>query len=319
MAFDDSYGVQLATKLEMQLRQPRSDLSTKLVNNDYEGEFFRIGDTVQIVKPDMDSVTVTDGAKSKARPSATELDFSNRTLQIDRSMAYAFFISDINVAENSKWNYESLGLDQVAQKMRTTHNLRLANLIANDTTITRIGTPAAPIVCADGDEFFKKVLTKCYATLYNQGAIDGNAHYTYGSNPTEQHRTRASLFMPMDGYVELLTSKYFTDRSTEKADEKVETADIGRVLGMEIGIEPALSSDAAIEEKITVASLASGAFVVIAGTANCVTRASKVLKPEVLRDQEDFQDNYYGLEIYGEKVFQPKTAVVAFVKIGAGA
>ena len=42
----NSYGVQLATKLQMLLDQPTSDLASKLVNKDYAGEFFKIGDTV---------------------------------------------------------------------------------------------------------------------------------------------------------------------------------------------------------------------------------------------------------------------------------
>ena len=57
----NSYGVQLATKLQMLLDQPTSDLALKLVNKDYAGEFFKIGDTVQICKVDPKSVNVEVG------------------------------------------------------------------------------------------------------------------------------------------------------------------------------------------------------------------------------------------------------------------
>lgn len=315
MALEDSYEVQLATKMQLILDQPSSDMSTKLVNADYEGEFFKIGDTVSIVKPDVDAITVEDGVKSDTRPDTPELDFSKAKLEIDRSMKYGFLISDITTAEG-KWNYESGALDLAAQKMRKAHNLDIANLIANDSTVPRLGTPAAPVEVTP-DEFYTNVLTKAYTTLFNNGAISADAQYTYGSNPQEQKRTAASCYFPMEGMELLLQSKFFTDRSTDKADNRVETANIGKVLGMELGIEPSLSQTAA--RKITVDSLAADAFVVIAGTANCVTKAGKVLKPDKQRDTERFADKYTGLEIYGRKVFNPKCAFVAFVKVKAAA
>lgn len=230
-------------------------------------------------------------------------------------MKYGFLISDITNAEG-KWAYESGALDVAAQKMRKTHNLDIANLIANDSTVPRLGTPAAPVEVTP-DEFYTNVLVKAYSTLFNNGAISADAQYTYGSNPQEQKRTAASVFFPMEGMELLLQSKYFTDRSTDKADEKVETANIGKVLGMDLAVEPSLSQKS--ERKITVSSLAADAFVVIAGTANCVTMAGKVLKPDKQRDVEKFADKYTGLEIYGRKVFNPKCAFVAFVKVKAAA
>lgn len=315
MAVTDSYEVQLAAKLQLILTQPMSDMSSKLVNSDFEGDFFRIGDTVSIVKPDVDAITISDGAKDDSRPSTPELDFEKNQLKIDRAMKYGFYISDITNAEG-KWNYESGALDVVAQKMRRTHNLDIANLIANDTSVPRLGTPAAPIEVT-ADQLYELVLTQQYATLFNNGAISADAKYTYGSNPQEQKRERANVYMPMEAYSLLLTSKYFTDRSTERADDKVETGDIGRVLGMELGIEPALSQKS--EEHITVSSLAADAFVVVAGTANCVTKAGKVLKPDKQRHESKFGDKYTGIEIYGRKVFNPKCACVAFVKVKASA
>ena len=120
------------------------------------------------------------------------------------------------------------------------------------------------------------------------------------------------LFMPTDGIAMLLQSKYLTDRSTTQADQKVETANVGKVLGMDVAIEPALSQSSA--EKITVAELAAGAFVVVAGTSNTVTEASKVLPPEKFRSHTRFGDEFHGLEVYGRKVVEKDAAIVAFVK-----
>ena len=307
----------LATKMQLILDQPMADLSGYLVNNDFEGDFFRVGATVNITKPDPSSVKVEVGtAKDDARLAGGDLKFEKSTLTIDKRAVYSFIVSDITNAEG-KWNYESGGLDMAAQELRKAHNLEIANLVANDTTVKRIGTPAAPIEVADGDDLYKKVIVKMYSTLYNTGAITASGQVTFGSNPQQKKATRAGLIMPQEGYSELLTSKYFTDRSTVAADDRIETADIQRVLGMDVAIEPSLSQDA--ERKITVASLAADAFVIIAGTRNCVTKAGKVLRPESMRNKDRFATNYEGLEIYGMKVFSPESAVVAFVKIAAPA
>ena len=84
------------------------------------------------------------------------------------------------------------------------------------------------------------------------------------------------------------------------------------MLGMDVAIEPALSQNSA--EKITVDSLKSGAFVVIAGTSDTVTEASKVLPPEKFRSHTRFGDEFHGLEIYGRKLVEKDAAIVAFVE-----
>ena len=117
----NSYGVQLATKLQMLLDQPTSDLASKLVNKDYAGEFFKIGDTVQICKVDPKSVNVevgtsyslNNGVESRTGVAGTipaspgqsgaddflpvrELNFSATELRIDKTAKYAFYVSEIN-------------------------------------------------------------------------------------------------------------------------------------------------------------------------------------------------------------------------------
>ena len=64
-----------------------------------------------------------------------------------------------------------------------------------------------------------------------------------------------------------------------------------------------------------VASIADGTLIIVAGTSNCVTRANKVLTPDSFRSHERFGTEFHGLEIFGEKVFTPEAAVVAYVKL----
>lgn len=310
---NNSYEVALAQKLQLQLTQPMSDIQTKLTNRDFEGDFFKIGDTVSIVKPDVDSIKVEVGDVTDTRMAlGQDIDFEEKmTLKIDKSSRYGFFVSDVNKAEG-KWNYESLGLAVAGHKIRRKKNIELCDLIANDATIKRLGTPAAPITCATVDDLYSKVLLPMYLHLYNTGAIAADGSIPMGSNPVEGKASTAGVFMPSDGIAMLLQSKYLTDRSTTMADQKVETANVGKVLGMDIAIEPALAQNA--KEKITVASLKAGAFVVIAGTSNTVTEASKVLPPERFRSHTRFGDEFHGLEVYGRKVVEKDAAIVAFVE-----
>nr|DAU25096.1 MAG TPA: Major capsid protein [Caudoviricetes sp.] len=310
---NNSYEVALAQKLQLQLTQPMSDIQTKLTNRDFEGDFFKIGDTVSIVKPDIDSIAVDVGAVTDERMAlGNDIDFEEKmTLKIDKSSRYGFFVSDVNKAEG-KWNYESLGLAVAGHKIRRKKNVELCDLIANDATIKRLGTPAAPLTCTSVDDLYSKVLLPMYLHLYNTGAIAADGSIPMGSNPVEGKASTAGVFMPTDGIAMLLQSKYLTDRSTTQADQKVETANVGKVLGMDVAIEPALAQDSA--EKITVDTLKPGAFVVIAGTSNTVTEASKVLPPERFRSHSRFGDEFHGLEVYGRKVVEKDAAIVAFVE-----
>lgn len=335
---DPSMEVALATKMQLVLDQPMSDISTKLVNKDFEGDFFKIGDTVSIVKPVPESIAVEIGelngnvlasnsdnvgevGKQKdERLVATEASFTKTTLQIDKYAKYAFILSDITKAEG-KWNYESGNLDLAAQQMRKMHNVLTAQAIVTNAEIRaqqvteglNLGTPEAPIQLANADELYEKILVPMHSALYDRGCITADGQITYGSNPQEGKATKGAMFLPAKAYNCFLTSKYFTDRSTTAADDKVATANVAKVLGLEVNVEPALDPKA--KRHVTVAGIAEGTLIIVAGTSNCVTRANKVLTPDSFRSHTRFGTEFHGLEIFGEKVFTPEAAVVAYVKL----
>lgn len=321
-----SYERALAAKMQLVLDQPTSDITAKLCNNDFEGDFFKTGDTVTIVKPNIDSVEVEigsltgadSGANLDRKLEASDLKFTSQYMTIDKTAKYAFLVSDVNEAEG-KWNYESGGLDLAAQKTRRKLNMDMCDLIVNDAAIqaqtaSTLGTPTAPITVTT-DELYTKVIVPIYAQLFNEGAITADGSYTFGSNSQQSKQTSAGIFMPIEAYTQLLIGKYFTDRSTTAADDKVETANVKQILGMDVAVEPALST--ASKRHVTVNGLAEGAFMVVAGTKNTVTEARKVLPPEKQRSRERFADEYHGMTIFGRKVVSPESAVVAFVKIAS--
>lgn len=317
MAKGDDYGIALATKLQMQLRQPMTDITSLLCNEDYEGDFFKIGDTVKIVKPDVSSIVIVDGEKNCNRPELNELDFSSQTMQIDRSMKYGFQVCDIQETEGT-WNYVSAASDIAAQNMRITHNLRTASLIASDANVQArsaalgLGSPANPIELT-ADTIYSKALVPAFLALREKGAIGADGKYSYGSNPEQPKRTNATIFAPAAAFGLLLNSKELVERPTVAADEAIRTGGFKEILGMGLEFEPSLDPKAA--QHITVVGLAEGAFVMLIGTADTVTRANKVLKPDQFRDHNKYADNYYGLEIYGEKVVSSDSVVAVFAKL----
>lgn len=329
---DNSMHEAMAAKMQLVLEQPKSDITTKLVNNDFEGEFFRIGDTVAICKPDPESVAVELGElDSGVHPKDDRLDVTDvkfadqRVLHIDKYAKYAFIISDITKAEG-KWNYESGNLDLAAQKIRDAHNTEVCQLLATDTGViaqqtaedldTVLGTKTTPIQLANADELYEKILVQMHSVLYDRGAITADGQVTYGSNPQEAKQTAGAIFLPRRAYNAFLTSKYFTNRSTEKADNKVETGNIAKVLGLEVNVEPCLDQKA--KRHITVTGIADNdTLVIIAGTRNAVTRAGKVLPPDSFRSTKRFGTEFHGLEIYGQEIATKEAVVVAFVKMPA--
>ena len=329
---DKSMHEAMAAKMQLVLEQPKSDITTKLVNNDFEGEFFRIGDTVAICKPDPESVAVELGELDTGthpkddRLDVTDVKFADqRILKIDKYAKYAFIISDITKAEG-KWNYESGNLDLAAQKIRNAHNTEVCQLLATDTDVIAqqtaedldavLGTKSAPIQLANADELYEKILVQMHSVLYDRGAITADGQVTYGSNPQEAKQTAGAIFLPRRAYNAFLTSKYFTNRSTEKADNKVETGNIAKVLGLEVNVEPCLDQKA--KRHITVSGIADNdTLVIVAGTRNAVTRAGKVLPPDSFRSTKRFGTEFHGLEIYGQEIATKEAVVVAFVKMPA--
>lgn len=335
---DKSMEVALATKMQLILDQPMTDVSTGLVNRDFEGDFFKIGDTVAIVKPDISTLAIefgtingetgsngrggTTGYNTKdARLEPTNVSFSKQTMTIDKFTKYAFVISDLTELEG-RWNYESGNLDAVASEIRKRHNRETLKLILDDNQIHSVtGTASAPTDLTSGlgqdekvgDRIYEQVIVPMFAQLYNAGAITADGQVTYGSNSTQGKSTNACLYVPTEVYTALLLSHYLQDRATVAADEKIVSGKVKTIMGFDIMIEPSLDKNAA--RSVDVDGLAANALCIVAGTRNLVTRAGKVLPPDKFRSHKYFADEYHGMEIYAEKVIEPKAGVVAFITL----
>ena len=347
-AGDKSMEVALATKMQLILDQPMTDVDSGLTNRDFEGDFFKIGDSVALVKPDISSLAIEFGVintpatpgkpvidasgahiaantyhNKDARLVPTNVQFEKTVMTINKYTKYAFFISDLTEVEG-KWNYESGNLDAVSQEIRKRHNLETVQMVADAAaagTINTLGSSiTAPIEVANGDELYEKVIVPIFARLYDKGAITADGQITYGSNAQQGKSTYGQLFVPTAAYTTLLLSKYLQDRSTVAADEKVATGKVKTIMNLDISIEPSLNPTA--DRHVTLLNEGeevTDVVCIVAGTRNLITKAGKVLPPEKFRSHQFFADEYHGMEIYGKEIVEPKAGVCVFVKLPQGA
>lgn len=309
--------IALADMIQLELGRKCTDVMDQLVNDDFQGDFFRIGDTVQVVSIDPNSIKVVEGDKNDLRPTLDKLAFGMNLMTIDKKREFAFQIKDLERIED-KWNHESAAHAIAARKMREANCLSVLNLIANNKNIRCLGTIDNPINLAAiggnegvGNGVFKLV-NRMKAELKKVGAIDQGGQYTFGANKTVQLRGTASLFVPTSIYTELLSSQYL--RHDDVTEDVIREGKYEKIGGFLLNEAPELEDDGVSD--IHVDFVDGKTFgLIIMGTKNLVTRAGKVLPPEKMRDYVHFADNYYGREIYGQMVACPEAAIIAIVAI----
>ncbi len=311
----------LADMMQLELGQKATDVIDQLTNNDFEGDFFKLGDTVQDVAINPSSIKVVEGDKNDIRPTLDRVAFSANTMVIDRKREFAFQIRDLERLED-RWNHESAAHALAARKMREADCLDVLNLITTAGNIACIGsfsTPAVDLTTTGGltpeqkgNKLFRLVnAMKQY--LRQKGVIDGE-EYKYGANKTVQLRGTASLFVAPGIHTALLNSQYV--RYDDVTENVIRDGKYEKFAGLLLNSAVSLDANYAdLGVTVDVLKTHPGYGLMILGTKNLVTRAGKVLPPEKMRDQVVFGDNYYGREIYGRMIACPEAAIMAIVKL----
>lgn len=319
--------IALADMMQLELGQKDADVIDQLTNNDFEGDFFTIGDTVKVVSINPNSIKVVEGDKNDIRPTLDRLAFGQATMVIDKKREFAFQIKDLDRIED-KWNHESAAHALAARKMRQANCLDVLNLITTAGNVAAIGSLAAPIditvgtgagQCANemesGNKLYRLILAmKEY--LNTTGAVNGE-EYKYGANKTVALRGTASLFAAPGIHAKLLAAQYV--RVDDVSEDVIRNGKYEKIAGLLFNSTPMLDANydvhvAALDDSGTPQT---GVGILVLGTKNTVTRAGKVLPPEKMRDYVHFADNYYGREIYGRMIACPEACVIAFVKFGS--
>lgn len=306
--------IALADMMQLQLGQKETDVLDQLVNNDFEGKFFAIGDTVQVVAINPNSIKVVEGDKNDVRPTLDALSFSMNTMTIDKQRAYAFQIKDLERLED-RWNHESAAHALAARKMRQAACIDVLELITTNNQVAHIGDTTTPVdLTAEGVDPGKKLfalVNRMLEYLNTTGAVDGK-EYTYGTNKTVPMRGTPSLFLAPGIHRILLDSQY--TRVDDVTEDVIRNGKYEKFNGCLLNAAPALDSEYGVH--VSLLDDKSNIGIIVLGTKNAVTRAGKVLPPEKMRDYVKFADNYYGREIYGRMIASAESVIYAVVKYG---
>ena len=308
--------IALADMMQLELGRKTTDVLDQLTNTDFQGDFFRIGDTVQVVGVNPNSIKVVEGDKDDLRPTLNRLAFTMNTMTIDKERKFGFQIKDLERIED-KWNHESAAHALAARKMREADARGVLELIATNDNIRVIGltTPINLVTVGGGagvpDAVARgmfKLVNRMKSELKKVGALDQAGQYTFGANKTVPLRGTASLFLAPTLYRELLNSQ--VTRVDDVMEDVIQNGKYEKYLGFLLNEAPELDPT----EPTHLDALNGKTYgLVIMGTKNAVTRATKVLPPEKMRDYVHFADNYYGREIYGQMVACADAVIIARV------
>ena len=279
-----------------------SDFKNNHCNNDWEGEIKNFGDTVRISTPNAEAVTIGTGVV----PATSDVIPSQIVMSIDKTRNFQFKFNDVEQAQ-SQFNlvegYMSIG----NQKMLDEVNLELEQHVVDQAlagNIPEVGTPAAPIVTTFDD--VNNVFNRIKRVLTQNKALSAAGFYTFKGSKEQAVQLAPVITMGPVMYEGLMNSNKLT-HPTVAGDEILYKGIAGQIAGLKIFQDTNI-------EKVTVAGLAQGAQVVIAGTKMAITFAEQYSKVEKIRDPQTFADIGRALYLYGYKVTNPKSLVVAYVQ-----
>lgn len=273
-----------------------------MTNNDYEGEIKNFGDTVRITTPNAEAVAIGEGVV----PDTSSVYPEQLILTIDKSKNFQFKFNDVEQAQ-SQFNmiegYMSIG----NQKMLDIVNLELEQAIVDAALageVTLLGTATTPL--ATTYDTVNNVFNKIKRTLVDNKALSASGFYTFKGNQEQSLQLQPVVTMPPAMYEGLMNSNKLTHPTTA-GDDILYKGIAGQIAGMKIFQDTNIS-------KVNVPSLAADSYVVIAGTKMGMTFAEQFSKVEKIRDPQTFADIGRALYLYGYKITNPKSLVVALVK-----
>ena len=227
-------------------------------------------------------------------------------MTIDKTKNFQFKFNDVEQAQ-SQFNmiegYMAIG----NQKMLDEVNLELEQAVVDAAVagdVPMVGTAAAPI--ATTFDNVNNVFNRIKRLLVQNKALSASGFYTFKGSQEQSLQLAPVVTMGPTMYEGLMNSNKLT-HPTVAGDDILYKGIAGQIAGMKIFHDTNI-------EKVTAVGLAEGANVIIAGTKMGVTFAEQFSKVEKLRDPQTFADIGRALYLYGYKITNPKSLVVAFVK-----
>lgn len=279
-----------------------TDFKNNMTNNDWEGEIKNFGDTVRITTPNASAVAIGTGIV----PNTSDVYPDQIIMTIDKTKNFQFKFNDVEQAQ-SQFNmiegYMAIG----NQKMLDEVNLELEQAVVDAAVagdVPMVGTAASPI--ATTFDNVNNVFNRIKRLLVQNKALSASGFYTFKGSQEQSLQLAPVVTMGPTMYEGLMNSNKLT-HPTVAGDDILYKGIAGQIAGMKIFQDTNI-------EKVTAVGLAQGANVIIAGTKMGVTFAEQFSKVEKLRDPQTFADIGRALYLYGYKITNPKSLVVAFVQ-----
>jgi hypothetical protein len=264
-----------------------ASVAEAITNTDYAGEIENFGDTVNIIKEPVVSVSsYTRGAVVNVQ----EIVDDQLQLTVDQANAFAFKVDDIE-ERHSHINFESVSTSSGAYALKNSYDQNvIAAMFAGPSSSSPdhvIGSDGSGVDTGfDSSETDPVDIISKHARLLNLQDVPEENRWFLGSPEFYEQMGQASSKLMSDT----------TGNATPLRNGKVYE---GKVMNMELYMTNNFA-----------ASSTANFFKILSGHMSSTATANHIAKIEVIRDTDSFSDVVRGLHVFGRKVLRD-TALVA--------
>ena len=269
-----------------------ASVAEAITNTDYAGEIENFGDTVNIIKEPVVSVSsYTRGAVVNVQ----EIVDDQLQLTVDQANAFAFKVDDIE-ERHSHINFETVSTSSGAYALKNAYDQNvIAAMFAGPSSSSPdhvIGSDGSGVDTGfDSSETDPVDIISKHARLLNLQDVPEENRWFLGSPEFYEQMGQASSKLMSDT----------TGNATPLRNGKVYE---GKVMNMELYMTNNFA-----------ASSTSNFFKILSGHMSSTATANHIAKIEVIRDTDSFSDVVRGLHVFGRKVLRDTALVAEHIKI----
>jgi hypothetical protein len=269
-----------------------ASVAEAITNTDYAGEIENFGDTVNIIKEPVVSVSsYTRGAVVNIQ----DIQDDQLQLTVDQANAFAFKVDDIE-ERHSHINFESVSTSSGAYALKNAYDQNvIAAMFAGPSSSSPdhvIGSDGSGVDTGfDSSETDPVDIISKHARLLNLQDVPEENRWFLGSPEFYEQMGQASSKLMSDT----------TGNATPLRNGKVYE---GKVMNMELYMTNNFA-----------ASSTANFFKILSGHMSSTATANHIAKIEVIRDTDSFSDVVRGLHVFGRKVLRDTALVAEHIKI----
>ena len=269
-----------------------ASVAEAITNTDYAGEIENFGDTVNIIKEPVVSVSsYTRGAVVNVQ----EIVDEHLQLTVDQANTFAFKVDDIE-ERHSHINFETVSTSSGAYALKNAYDQNIiAAMFAGPSSSSPdhvIGSDGSGVDTGfDSSETDPVDIISKHARLLNLQDVPEENRWFLGSPEFYEQMGQAS-------------SKLMSDTTGNAAPLRNGKVYEGKVMNMELYMTNNFA-----------ASSTSNFFKILSGHMSSTATANHIAKIEVIRDTDSFSDVVRGLHVFGRKVLRDTALVAEHIKI----